>query len=126
MAFFPSLLGGNSKRYAQLATWLVSQFGIVNHALRDTFSAGGQVLIRNEKFPKIYKHLIYDLEKIFDYIQTIDEDDLKHYWEIDNLSASPMQLWKDQCLMHSSEKLSNEQLSIVRQILDNEIIGCEN
>jgi hypothetical protein len=118
LARFPNLLRKDAKKYARLATWLVSQFGIVNHALRDTFSAGGQIDIKNTKFPKIYKHLTNDLNKIYANIESIDEDDLKHYWDIEKIKPSKTDHWKKLCLLHCKNDLSKNQYKIIKRILE--------
>ncbi len=118
LAYFPNLLGKGSKKYARLATWLVSQFGIVNHALRDTFSAGGQIIIKDIKFPKIYKHLIDDLDKIYTIIKSIDIDDLNYYWEVESIHSSTITEWKKLCLFHAREDLNNVQFNLIRKMLE--------
>ncbi len=120
LAYFPCLLGTHQKKYANLATWLVSRFGIVNYALRDTFSAGGQILIKGVKFPKIYKHVTEDLNEIYKNVRLIQNDDLKHYWGIDTLETDSILLWKKQCLSYCNEKLDNEQFDIIKLILEND------
>lgn len=117
LAYFPTLLGKNSKKYARIATWLVSQFGIVNHALRDTFTAGGQITIQGVKFPKIYKHLIGDLSKVYSTINQIDEDDLKHYWKIDSIKGSKLEQWKKLCFKYCKTSLDKDQYRIVKTII---------
>jgi hypothetical protein len=117
LAYFPSLFSSNGKKYSQLATWLVSKFGLVNHALRDTFTAGGQTEIDKVSFPKIFEHLINDLNLIFKRIETIDEDDILYYWEIEKIDEDPVKLWKKQCLMHCKKNLTEEQFKIVKRIL---------
>lgn len=116
LAYFPNLLGRDSKKYARIATWLVSQFGIVNHALRDTFSAGGQIVIKGIKFPKIYKYLIDDLNKIYENIESVEDDDIMHYWEIDRINSSKIIQWQKLCLLHCKNDLSEVQYKIIRKI----------
>ena len=114
LAYFPSLLGSDPKKYAALATWLVSRFGIVNYALRDTFSAGGQIPIKGINFPKIYEHVTDDLNAIYENIQTIPEDDISHYWRVECVPDDRISLWKKQCLMHCQDSLSQEQFSLAQ------------
>lgn len=118
LAFFPGLLGADPKKYARLATWLVSRFGIVNHALRDTFSAGGQVLIAGIKLPKIFEHIVNDLDKILEITQTIPEEDIKHYWKIDLEEKNPNEVWIEQCLIHCKTELNDKQFNVIKEILN--------
>lgn len=118
LAHFPSILGADAKKYARIATWLVSQFGIVNHALRDTFSAGGQVLIQGIVFPKIFEHITNDLDAIFKIIQNIPEEDIKYYWKIDLNGANPIKVWGKLCLSHCKTGLSDKQFNAIKKILN--------
>ena len=117
LAYFPNLLSSNSKKYGRLATWLVSKYGIVNHALRDTFTAGGQVDIQGTKFPKIYKHLTDNLEKIYTNINLILEDDCKYYWEIEEDNFDSISIWKKLTLSHCKGELDSNQYKIIKEIL---------
>ena len=71
------------KVFKQLATWLVSHFGIVNHALRDTFSAGGKINFDAAKFPRIFEQIFNNLNVILTEVTFIQNNDIKHYWGID-------------------------------------------
>lgn len=119
LAYFPQLLGNDRKKYASLATWLVSRFGIVNHALRDTFSAGGKIDIDGHKFPRIFDHLFSNIDEILREISSIQNDDLNHYWKIDlqtnNLSKS--QLWRNLCIESSQSILSSGELEFLDKFL---------
>jgi len=117
LAYFPSLLSNNGKKYSQIATWLVSKFGLVNHALRDTFTAGGQIEIKGIKFPRIFEHLVNDLKIIYNKIESIDTDDLIYYWGVDSIAQNVVNTWKAQCLTHSKETLTEQQFKVINKIL---------
>lgn len=117
LAYFPNLLGKDSKKYAQLASWLVAQYGIVNHALRDTFSAGGQVSIKGILFPKIFHHITHDLNSIFAIVKDIPEDDIKHYWKVQQIEENHVETWKKQCLKHCKAGLSQKQFNAIKNVL---------
>lgn len=119
LAYFPSLLGIDQKKYARLATWLVSHFGIVNHALRDTFTAGGKVSINGIEFPKIFKHLTEDLEKIIENINNIENDDISYYWEVDLPIDDPVAIWKRECLRWCKNSLNETQFNEINKTLKN-------
>lgn len=119
LAHFPILLSNNPKKYARLATWLVSKFGIVNHALRDTFTAGGQVNIRGVLLPKIYHHIFDNLDDILNIVKTICDDDISYYWEIDVPVKNYITEWKEQCLIHCKAGLDKKQYRMIEEIIKN-------
>lgn len=119
LAHFPILLSNNSKKYARLATWLVSKFGIVNHALRDTFTAGGQVDIGGVMLPKIFSHISDNLDDIINIIKTISKDDIAYYWGIEISATDCISEWKKQCLIHCKDSLNNQQYNEIKRIINN-------
>ncbi len=117
LSHFPILLSNNSKKYLRLSTWLVSRFGIVNHALRDTFTAGGQIKIQGVMFPQIFKYLVSDLNNIITNIDKIQEDDIGYYWEMDMPTANKIDEWKKQCLLHCKNSLNKTQFDVIKELL---------
>lgn len=117
LAHFPILLSNNSKKYARLATWLVSKFGIVNHALRDTFTAGGQVNISGVMFPKIFNYISGNLNNITNVVKTISEDDISYYWKVDFAVNDSVSEWKKQCLIHCKESLDDDQYNVIAKTI---------
>jgi len=118
LAHFPVLLSNNPKKYARLATWLVSKFGIVNHALRDTFTAGGQVNIAGVMLPKIFKHIAENLSSIIKIVETIPDDDIAYYWDMDSPVGDCVAEWKKQCLIHCKDSLDNQQYNEIEKIIN--------
>ena len=117
LAYFPSLLGSDKRKYNKLSTWLVSQHGIVNHALRDTFTAGGKIQINSLKFPKIFKFIKNDITDILDIVRAIPLDDAEYYWgEEANI---PIKTWKKLAMLFSKEALKNEQHNVITDIIKN-------
>ncbi len=122
LAHFPSLFGTNPKKYAPLATWLVSRFGIVNYALRDTFTAGGSVSINGvDGFPKICKYLECNsqLNEIYQNVGNISTDDIEYYWDgILSDESNLISRWKKICLSSCQENnLSKEQIDTIKDLL---------
>ncbi len=113
-AHFPSLLSNCPAKYYSLATWLVAQFGVVNHALRDTFTAGGTVSIDGTDFPKIFLHLTENLPKIYAAIDRMELDDIEFYWKVSTLTKSKKEVWKELSLKNSAylEKKQLDKLGI--------------
>lgn len=119
LAHFPILLSNNPNKYARLATWLVSKFGIVNHALRDTFTAGGQVDVGGVMLPRIFNYISDNLDEIINIAGTISGDDISYYWEIDTPVNDYGSEWKKQCLIHCKESLNNQQYNVIEKIINN-------
>jgi hypothetical protein len=117
LAHFPILLSNNSKKYSMLATWLVSKFGIVNHALRDTFTAGGQIDVGGIMLPKIFNHVSNNIDEIINIVKTIPEDDISYYWGVDVPIDDCVAEWKKQCLRHCKESLDNRQYNKIASII---------
>ena len=84
------IIAHNSKTYGLFQELLVK-------SVRDTFTAGGQIFIKGVKFPKNYKHLIGDLNKIYEAIGQIEEDDLMYYWKIKTIDCPIIMEWKRLC-----------------------------
>ncbi|MBA5248423.1 MAG: hypothetical protein FE834_02645 [Gammaproteobacteria bacterium] len=116
LSYFPILFSNNSKKYGQLATWLVSRFGIVNHALRDVFTAGGTITIKEIEFPRVFKHIDNNLDDIISNINKIQEDDIGYYWELDTPVNNKVEEWKKQCLKYC-QHLEKDQFNIIKNLL---------
>lgn len=106
--YFPDLLGNSSKKYVSISSWLVTRHGVVNHALRDTFSAGGTVKVADIVFPKIYGHFFKNLEDIKDIVRTQEIEDLTYYWEEHVREETKLNIWRKLCLKASKDKLSDK------------------
>lgn len=117
LAYFPVLFSNNPKKFIKVSTWLVSTFGVVNHALRDTFTAGGKIEINGIKFPKIFSHLRDHLGKIHEVVDGILEDDVCYYWEIEKPVNNKFEQWKAQCLTFCKPILDERQyLELIKTI----------
>lgn len=86
---FPEVLThGSPKKYNRYALWLVTQRGIVNTNIRDSFSAGGKVLMKTVngigvKMPAAFGRIKKYHELIKDLLSEIEESVLEEYWEED-------------------------------------------
>ena len=114
LAYFPILLGNNSNKYKGISTWLVTRFGIVNHALRDMFSAGGQVKIRGEFFPRVFGHLTSNFSSISKTIDRMSDDDANHYWGVSINEKDKFNVWKSLCLKECKSTLNKDQFNIIK------------
>lgn len=84
---FPEVLThGSTKKYNRYALWMVTQKGVVNTNIRDSFSAGGKVAMRTAsgievKMPAAFGRIKRYHELIEDLLAEIDEPTLEEYWE---------------------------------------------
>ncbi len=120
LAYFPSLLGKNSKKYHALSSWLVAKFGVVNHALRDTFSAGGIGYIDGLPFPKIFLHLLENIDEIIVLVKAIPAEDKLFYWGKESMTSSEhesISTWKTLCLESALGSLDKPQFIHLKKLL---------
>ena len=79
---FPEVLNGE---YNNFSMWLVTEKGIINPNVRDTFSAGGKVDLKINgsimKLPAVYSRLHKYREMFWDKIDNIKHEVLENYWE---------------------------------------------
>lgn len=84
---FPEVLThGSTKKYNRYALWMVTQKGVVNTNIRDSFSAGGKVSMRTAtgievKMPAAFGRIRRYHELIENLLAEIDEPTLEEYWE---------------------------------------------
>ena len=107
---FPKILSQkNKKKYNRYALWLATQQGIVNTNVRDSFSAGGQVILPTDgglsvKMPAAFGRINTYSKMIQDMINDTDEEILKEYWEVDQISDNRIRQW---CQLVSEDVSSN-------------------
>ena len=88
-ALFPEvLMSGSPKKYNRYALWLVTEKGVVNTNIRDSFSAGGKVDMKTSggvavKMPAAFGRIKKYHELIEDLLFDIDEAVLSEYWNED-------------------------------------------
>ena len=117
MALFPQMFGNNTKKYSKVATWLAARHGIVSPSLRDTFTAGGQVIltvggIKYENIPKIFQHLQSHAHEITSFIKECSTEDLLFYWE-SKISENSLDQWIELVASHAQESLRNSNLDVI-------------
>lgn len=117
---FPELLNVKStKKYNRYALWLASQNGIVNTNIRDSFSAGGQVLMKTMsgvgiKMPAAFGRIKKYKEYIEELLNQMDEDVLLEYWNTGRIEKNRIEQWCKLVAMEANEGLS---YSLVLDIL---------
>lgn len=117
LILFPELWGSRARdKYHRASTYLVTHHGVTDHCLRDRFTAGGQLSVRevDEKIPKILEFL--DNEKFMDELiadlNSLPISLLVEYWEKTEAEISHhgrIRLWyillQSQILNKSNQKL---------------------
>lgn len=93
LCLFPELVDGKrNTKYNRFSFWLVTDRGIIPHALRDNFSSGGQVDINiNGKIyngqPKVLNLLNENKEIIKKTIKKMDSQLLKDNWHVEEIES---------------------------------------
>lgn len=93
LILFPELYKKTSNtKYFRLVKWLVSNFGIVSHSIRDEFSAGGQIDIeylgRQYKVPRIFERVEFYKDDIKNMLEDLSYADISEYWDCVNIDIS--------------------------------------
>lgn len=96
---FPSLFGSH---YKKIAFWLCNRYSLINHNVRDGFSAGGQVneigrVTFNPPIPKIIKNFYSLRERVVALLSGPDKellDDIADYWDFSYNPGDIFGSWK--------------------------------
>lgn len=111
--FFPELIAGDTKtKYNRMSFWLVTNFGVIPHALRDKFSSGGRVNFKidgNEYKNKnrVYYILSYYVEHVKSAILSAEIEELKERWNIHqiHIGEDRIRQWIDLVISHGSAEV---------------------
>ncbi len=126
MALFPEIFGNDDRtKYQSLAIWAVTKKGIVDHALRDRFTAGGQETIeingkKYEDIPKIFFHLKNNLAKVVECVKKLDPEEAKYFWNIEDDLGSYTLLpkWLDLVIDYAEQSLDGKEELITHLLGD--------
>lgn len=110
---FPEVVVG---KYDNFSMWLVTANSIINTHIRDSFSAGGEVIIERIQFPQVYNKLIKHYKKIKQKLYEIDEQVLMEYWKINTLD-NRLNQWFNKVIKQTN-KLSEKQIEILRNFFE--------
>ncbi len=86
-ALFPELIAGDSRtKYTRMVFWLVTNHGVINHALRDKYSGGGRkdFTINGVEYqgkPKVLYILNCKKNLVKELILQADHEELREHWE---------------------------------------------
>ena len=95
---FPEVLSNTSnKKYNRYSLWLVTNKGVVNNNVRDSFSAGGKIPFTLEngleiKMPAAYGRIKKYRLLIEDMLYNYSADTLSEYWEM-NIVGNRLKQW---------------------------------
>ena len=98
-ALFPELFNArNPKKYNRFALWLATQKGVVNTNIRDSFSAGGQVLLPTAggielKMPAVFGRVAKYHSLIEEMLLTAPDEMLIENWEVCKLFENRVKQW---------------------------------
>jgi hypothetical protein len=98
---FPELFNAkNTKKYNRFALWLATQKGVVNTNIRDSFSAGGQVLLPTVggieiKMPAIFGRVAKYHTLIEEMLLTAPYTLLKENWGVNEVKSNRVKQWCD-------------------------------
>lgn len=99
-ALFPEVLSaGNNKKYNRYALWLATQKGVINTNVRDSFSAGGRVLMKTVtgievNMPAAFGRIKKYSKLIQETIEETDSQILMDYWKVDRIVENRMVQWR--------------------------------
>lgn len=115
---FPAVLSNGTKKYAEVAAFLVAEKSVVSSSLRDTFSAGGRVTLEFDGIeidvPKIVPQLLSYANRIDSLLSSMSLELLSELWQHDTsgfLSA------KDAWLSEVDENSAHMELPVKLSIL---------
>lgn len=110
-ALFPELLEpGNPKKYNRYSLWLVTQKGIVNTNIRDSFSAGGQISTVVDgamiKVPAAFGRIQKFGVLIENTINDCPENVLKEYWNVEIIEKNRLLQWCELVAISATSSLN--------------------
>lgn len=88
MALFPEIFSNKTTKFQRLLPWLAAKHGVVIPAVRDIFTAGGQIQytikgVNYKKIPKIFQYLEEKFSSVLSVVKNMSPEDTKYYWQLD-------------------------------------------
>ena len=96
---FPEILSSNSnKKYNRYALWLATQQGVINTNIRDSFSAGGKILMQTRwgtrvKVPAAFGRIQRYRASIQQLLFDMDASILAEYWNVPHIEENRIKQW---------------------------------
>ena len=118
-ALFPEVLGKrDTKKYNNYSLWLATKKGVVNTCVRDSFSAGGQVMINvkgiSTLVPAVFGRISKYRNLIVETITNESEESLKEYWSVNSIQCNRILQW---CLLVSNYAIETLGFETAKEIL---------
>jgi len=124
MALFPELFGDSLSKYKRYTLWLTTTRNVVSPSLRDSFSAGGRVLIPSLSgygdVPQVLAKANQLRHEIVEFLNSTEEDILCEIWNIDKIPENRLKQWIN--LMPENAKFNRKNFPI-RQMVS-ELFHC--
>jgi len=118
MVLFPELFSDSTSKYKRFTLWLTATHNVVSPSLRDSFSAGGRIVIPSiSKYgdvPRILANAKILQSNIAELLYTEQEETLCEAWKVDRISSDRISQWI--ALMPQNAKFSGK-IFPIRQIL---------
>lgn len=78
----PEIFGGSQKKFGSACIYALSQ-GYIIPNIRDLFTSGGKEVIKNEKYPGIFRRVNQLKKEIIKQCEKVDSEILKEFWDGD-------------------------------------------
>lgn len=92
-ALYPEIMGASQDKYHSFSLWLVTECSIVNNNIRDSFSAGGSVVIQGMCLPGIFKRLMTHKKLIRTIIEESETKQLADCWQLPIVEQERLRQW---------------------------------
>ncbi len=120
---FPeSIFEKSSVKYSRVAIWLATKMGIICPCIRDSFSAGGQKMMKREDgkmvpVPAVLKRIDNDLEVLYKYMNETSPGTLSSYWDVFSDEKDRASQWASLILEKAAESSErNAYRSVLKRI----------
>ncbi|MCL2874429.1 MAG: hypothetical protein FWE29_05815 [Defluviitaleaceae bacterium] len=118
MALFPELFGDSLNKYKRYTLWLTATHNVVSPSLRDSFSAGGRVIVpslRNHgAIPRVLVNSSLFQREITEFLYNEQDEVLCETWNVSKIYSNRLEQWVN--LMPISAKYQKKEFPI-RQII---------
>tara|TARA_B100000686_G_C16800296_1_gene985478 strand:+ start:607 stop:1686 length:1080 start_codon:yes stop_codon:yes gene_type:complete len=124
MGLFPEIFGNAARKYGRATSWLASRYGIVSHALRDTFTAGSNVTLNvdgtdYENISKLFCRLQNNIPRIKSELELFSTEEIKNYWKYDIEKSDRFEFWTEKVVEESELFLNAKNMKLpVKKLIE--------